>query len=194
MGQMRSFRFSAEIVQKSDDGLLKGRQSSEWAAPDQWHMKLEALGEFTGQVSETLVSGERLFSRDSETMGGAWWEMPSFPPERTTYKLEPDSFLAVPDLEKVRLLDDETVKGVAVFHITGETIQKRALPPRFPARPEGDAAEFVTNYAWLIAKDDYRLLRYITEQDMGPATHRTTMDFYDFNQPVMIEVPEVRGE
>ena len=119
--------------------------------------------------------------------------MTSFPPDRTTHKLEPESFLEVPDLQKVRLLDEETVRGVAVFHITGETIQNRALPPRFPARPEGDSVEFITKYVWFIAKDDYRLLRYITEQDMGAANHRTTMDFYDYSQPVTIEVPEVGG-
>ena len=191
MGQLQSFRFTAEIVQKSEDGLLEGRQSGDWAAPDQWHMKLEALGEFTGHGSETLVSGERLFTRDSESMGRAWREMTSFPPVRTIHKLEPEIFLGVPDLQKVRLLDEETLRGVAVFHITGETLQTRALPPRFPARPKGDEVEFVTKYAWLITKDDYRLLRYITEQDMGPDNHRTTMDFYDFNQPVTIEVPEI---
>ena len=61
-------------------------------------------------------------------------------------------------------------------------------------RPEGDEVEFVTTYTWFIAKGDYLLVRSITQQTIGPATHGTTMEFYDYNQPVTITMPEITVE
>jgi hypothetical protein len=196
MRKVQSYRWSGKVETETQDGVIGGCQSGEWAAPDRWHMKLEPMGEFAGQVQETLAVDQRLFTRDSDSRDGIWRESSHIPEGFGVYNPRPERYLAITDLENLRLLDDVDVNGTATFQITGEQKETRTLPPRFPPRPEGDEVEWVTTYTWLIAKEDYLLMRYVIEQDtgLGRATHRNTWDFYDYNQPVKIEVPTLAGE
>ena len=196
MREVQSYRFSGEIEMKTPDGVIGGRQSGEWAAPDQLYLKLEPLGEFAGQVLETVVIDRRLFTREPASSEGeeAWQEMIPFPEGFAAFNPRPESYLAIADLENLELRDNVAVNGTATFQITGERKEIRTLPERFPERPEGDEVKYITRYTWLIAKEDYRLVRYIAQQTIGPATHGTTMEFYDYNQPVTIAMPEITVE
>jgi hypothetical protein len=196
MREVQSYRFSGEIKTMTPDGDLGGRQYGEWVGPGQWYMRLEAMGEFAGQTMETVVVGQRVFTRELHSHGGTWRESPHISEGLAVYNPRPESYLAVPHLENLRLLDDIVVNGTATFQITGEQRETRTLPPRFPERPEGDEVEWVTTYTWLIAKEDHLLVRYIIEEEigLGRATHRNTWDFYDYNQPVTIEMPEINGQ
>jgi hypothetical protein len=124
-------------------------------------------------------------------MGGAWREATPFPANYTVYNPRPESYLAIPDLENVQLLDHDTVEGMAVFQISGVRRETRTSPPRLPEQPEGEEVELVTRYTWLISKEDYRLVRRITEQHIGPAIYRTTTNFYGYDGQVDIEIPEL---
>jgi hypothetical protein len=137
MRQVQSYRFSDETVQETEDRVLKARVSGVWASPNRWYMKVEPQGEFAGQVSETVVIDQRLFTRESGANGGAWREATPFPANYTVYNPRPESYLAIPDLENVQLLDHDTVEGMAVFQISGVRRETRTSPPRLPQQPEG---------------------------------------------------------
>jgi hypothetical protein len=196
MTEVRTYRFSGKFETETQDGVIGGRQSGEWSAPDRCHIKFEPTGEFAGQVQETLAVDQRLFTRDSDSRGGAWQEVTPVPQDLAIYSPSPELYLTIPDLENLRLQDGVDVNGMATFQIIGVQRETRTLPPRFPPRPEGDEVEWVTTYTWVIARDDYLLMRYVIEQDtgLGRATNRNTWDFYDYNEPVTVEVPEVAGE
>lgn len=193
MREVQSYRFSGEIETETPDGVIGGRQTGEWAAPGQWYLRLEPSGEFAGQMTETVVVNQRLFTRELGAQGGEWRESPFNLEKSNVYNPLPESYLAIRDLENLRCLDDIVVNGTQTFQISGDQKETQTLPERYPPQPNGNEVVWVTTHTWFIAREDYLLVRSVIEQTAGQsgATHRNTWDFYDYSQSVTIEMPEL---
>jgi len=229
MGKVQSYRYSANIMVESDEGVQEGMMSVEWAAPDRLYMKFEGFGEAAGQVNELIVVGERVFARGSDYRDRAWEEQSSGGPKaygaRLTMSSHPN---LLPDhkLQDLRMLGGETVRGVAVFHIRGARTTETTLPPdpggeakeeeiSHSTPPPGQSPEsrhiMTMEYSLFISKSDYRVLRMLVdvsmvfyppsapggevkEEEISHLTQRVTYDFYDYDESVTIELPDVSGE
>ena len=194
MNAVQSYRIRGEIIGDTDLGTQEARYSAEFAAPGRTYQRFEGVGEAEGQVTELIAVDGRLFVRESSYQGGEWRE-------RSVTGLQVTSGLPR-DLDSPRLLADETVNGVSAFHVVAEhdPEQSETLP---------GTATLSATYHLFISQLDYRLVRLVTET----AAHYTetttvggtpvvrevqqrstiTYDYYDYDQPVTIEVPEVNG-
>ena len=170
MGKVQSYGYSADILVETDEGVQEGVMSVEWAAPDRFHMKGEGLGEAAGQVNEVIIVGERVFTRDSSHAEGAWEEQPPEGPRAQGARLAMSShrdLFPYRELENLQMLEDETVRDVAVFHIRGTRTTATGVPPT-PTPGEVPEVRQVTatEYDLFISKSDYLLLRMGVNMDM----------------------------
>lgn len=108
------------------------------------------------------------------------------------------------------MLEDETVDGAAVFHIRGTRTKETGVPSTPNPEEVPDIRQVTTmEYDLFIGKSDYLLMRmavvmdltvyFYTPSDSGDKqaeveeTHiaqQITYDFYDYDEPVHIEIPE----
>ena len=188
MDGVRSYRFTAEFVAEADrdrgEEARRLQWSGEWVAPEWWHIKLESGEEIV------WVDG-RLFGKNLETRDDAWRDEGTVPYVGSTTPREP--FL---DLAEPQLLEDEVIERAPVFHVAGMLMQERAPT----------ALKFPTPIHLLIGKEDYRVLR-MTIEGYGVSVRATflgeppatperrasvtyTYDYFDYNEPVTIELPE----
>jgi len=195
MNAVQSYRIKGDIIGNTDLGTQRARYSAEFSAPGRTYQRFEGVGEAEGQVSELIAVDGRLFVRESSSQGGEWRE-------RSVTGLQVTSGLPH-DLDSPRLLADETVNGVPVFHVVAEH------DPDQPETLPGTATISATYYLF-ISQRDYRLVRLVTETaapytetamvDGTPVVREVqqrytiTYDYYDYNQPVTIELPDVSGE
>jgi hypothetical protein len=207
MFQVQSYRWTGEHRQESIEGGFRVRETGEWAGPDRWYHRLDFLersGDYTDaelDIQEVMVVGGRVFHRNHRTEGAEWQEeFSSFPPGFQTHRNQVQSFLRPEHLTGVWLAGETVLKGSPVLLVRGETREIRDLPPRGPEPPEGvGSVEFVSRLNWYISLENHRLLRYEAERQTIQAgqvtlTNWTDLDFYDYNRPVVIEVPEIVGD
>jgi outer membrane lipoprotein-sorting protein len=190
--ELQSFRITGNIVVDSEEGVQEARIWQEWATPDRWHMKLKSPDEAVDQFNEVIIAEGRVFTRESDSNSQAWREQ-TVGVDSWTLSRNTDSFIPA-DLEDVKLIEDDEVNGIPVFQLTGKKVQARPVPESAMDESRPAQKETVTLYTFLISKEDFRVVRTITEHDFGSTLQHTTMDFYDYNQPIKIEVPELAVE
>ncbi len=191
MGGVHSYHFAAVLTGQTDDGVQQTQITGEWASPDRYRMRMEPLGRGAGHVQEIVSVGGRVLASDSDYQGGAWTEQRSVPPSGLSGR----SF--VPELDDTTLLEDEVIDGLAVYHLAGTSMSEFS---------EGIPAP-VNTYDLYIGKENMLLQRLVIETDFSgfaesapsnedsvPTSQRATYDFYDYHQPVRIELPELGGQ
>ena len=187
MSEVQSYRFEADLTHRSEEGVQQARLTGEWASPDRSRMRIEGLGEGEGHVQEVISVGGRVLASDSDDQGETWTEQRSMPSGALS------SGSMVPEMGDATLLEDEVIDGLTVYHLTGT---------RTPDFAEGVPAP-VSTYGLYIGKEDMLLRRLVIETDFSglaesapsgedyvSVSQRVTYEFYDYNQPVTIELPE----
>jgi len=190
MSGVHSYRFAAELTGQTDEGVEQARLTGEWASPNRYRMRVEGLGKGAGHVNEMVSAGGRVLASDSDYRGGAWTEQRSMPPSTLS------SGRLVPELDDAAQLEDEVIDGLAVYHLAGTSVSEvvEGLPGP------------VSTYDLYIGKENMLLRRLVIETDFSgfaesapgnedfvPTSHRVTYDFYDYDEPVTIELPESSG-
>lgn len=186
MSEAQSYRFIADLSIQTDTSVRKTLFTAEWTGPDRYRMRVEELGEGTGNVQEAISVGGRVLVSDSDHENGAWTE-----PRSELYGISPRR-ITIPDLDDTVLLDDEEIDGLAVYHVTGALMSKVAQGAPVP----------VTTYALFISKETMLLRRMVIETDFSelaksapsgdpyvPTSQLITYNFHGYNEPVTIELP-----
>ena len=188
MAEVFSYRATLDLGDEQDEahGEILER-TLEWAAPDTWVLSVN--GEETGFVAGGRVFYRRFGEPDSEWAGGGPVdEYPGFIPY--------PPFLRLDD---ARRLDDTSIADVRAHVVEGKT---RSSDP-------GTRFGVVFNVELAVSTTDFRVLRMIirdvyrrvaaSEPGGTPEplpttpTDAITFSYYDFNQPVALDPPEVAG-
>ena len=95
------------------------------------------------------------------------------------------------ELEDLRILGDRVVNGISSVHLTGLRSTKNSF--RTPSMSE--SLELPSGIAFtvdlFISKNDYYLVRFRWESVPDPTGHFVVVDFYDYNESIFIEFPEL---
>ena len=182
MAEVQSFRVSGKIEDGRGDSETQSRLSLEYAAPDRWYQKLEPLSGQQGLSSQVIAVGDRVFIEDSSE--------PNVWRERGGGAVGPTLADIPEDVELVHMQEDESVNGVPAFHVTGRQTTANG-----------------GTFHWYVSKNDYRLVRLITEEtyqntvtttisgtptrQIVDARRKATFDYRDYDAPVSINVPQV---
>ena len=204
MAEVQSYRFRGDIVHDSDEGVQEARVTGEWAAPDRMHTRIEGPGSDAGHVIELINVGERMFASDSDYNEGAWTEQRLGVLAQASSR-STSSLLAVPDGVELQASEEDAVNGVPVFHLTYIGKQEASEPTSSGEDGPPVSSQYVALVELLISTEDYRLLKTVREvkfishvnaaegrpeaEDLI-ATQRSSMEFYDYDQPITIELPE----
>ena len=196
MESAASYRVRGQTEISGADGQLqRGSYYAEWAAPDRVYTRHEPTDGGEATVVEVLAADGRHLRRHSNLSGGEWFEQRL----GTRAVTAPG---ALPELPAEPRLDGvEVVEGQPVYHvvIATEEVDPMALGP-------GESATATTQHLF-VSSETYRLVRTVIERvtyfvgrptfanDPPPAPEwyrtKTTSDFYDYDEHVVIELPDV---
>ena len=178
MTAVASYKFAADRTMYEDGRVYPSQISFQWVNPDSHWVRIEGVGRTRDYWGESIVVGDRGASRSSDRLEGTWREseLPPAPGFR-------DPGWAFAELKQAELHDDADIDGRPVYHVTA-------------FRDSGIRDSPPVRYDLYIDKEDLQVRRLIMEgtfpgDHSDTITTNTTYDFYDYNVPIIIELPEI---
>ena len=181
MTAVTSYKFVADRTFYEDGQVYPSQFSAQWAEPDRYRLRLEGVTrDGDNYWGEIIAVGDRSVNRNSDYLE-TWTE--NEPPPAAGFR---DPGWAVAGLEQAELHDDTNIAGRLMYHVTASrpVINPVIVPVIF------------NSHDLYIGKDDLLVWHLIMESvDTDPnedtTIWNTTYDFYDYNVPVTIELPEI---
>lgn len=162
----------------------------EWASPGDLRVRISNAWSDETTSQEFITVGGRSLVRSSNYGGGDWIRMES-PPGWV-----PPEEVFIPELEDAEVAEDETIDGRPMYHVTG----------RYEANEPPPAMSSVSQYSLFVDQETMLLRRAVIDGELtspnladwypGPEpiepiqlTQHAVYDYYDYNEPVVIESP-----
>lgn len=208
MGKVTSYRTTGEWTQTSYDSPEPEsfQQFTEWVAPDRHRLRLDSPPDGDGLFNEIIRIGDQIFTHDDHR---GWQEQPRYAASLSdadrlnTVAVRPGDPAMLLDVENLELVGEDLFEGAEVFRLVGHTSFERG--PVAEGQPDSFKAFTETVTTLLIDRLDYRLALLIAEseirftvlktmngvesQEEGRASSFASSRFFDYDEPVTIEIP-----